>query len=113
MGFACVALRWILQNEYPPINISKYLLQHYGDKNPNISIVIGQGHHNHSGMSKLYMALTAYVKTLSPAILCSRYPNNPGQLVLNGDDVVKWRKFHEFQVDTIQIRDDLKMRLFI
>ena len=32
-GFACVAVRWILQNEYPPLNISKYLLENMETKN--------------------------------------------------------------------------------
>ena len=112
-GFACVALQWILENEYPPINISKYLLQMYGDKNPNISLVIGQGHHNQSGFSRLYKAITEHMRTLSPEIQVTRYPNNPGQLVVNGDDVVRWRKYHGHQVDTVHVNDNLKMRLYV
>ena len=112
-GFACVALRWILQNEYPPLNISKYLMEKYGNNNPNVSVVIGQGHHNNTGKSRLYAAITTMVRGLEPEIECDSYPNNPGQLVINGDDIVRWRKHHGYQVDVLKVNDKLEMKLFI
>lgn len=112
-GFACVAIRWILQNEYPPLNISKYLLEKYGNKNPNVTLIVGQGHHTKEGKSRLQDFVTEYLAGFYPQIEVSQYPNNPGQLVLKGDDIVRWRKYHGHQVDTLKVNSNLQMRLFI
>ena len=51
-------------------------------------MIVGQGHHTEHGISRLQQFITQYLDTFYPKIQVTQYPNNPGQLVLNGEDIV-------------------------